>query len=218
MSFPRADADVAPLYVHALTDQAVRPWTEDGRTIESIPIGPVFAVCERRPEAPPLSEDELRRQHAIVIRIATEIPAVLPARFGSLVDTEDLAAIVRRQQTAIDDALALVRGKVQMTLRTVVKSAHSAPASSAATGRQYLELRQREVSPRVPPRLEALLSRVSRYVAQERREKTPAGAVVVYHLVERTDVEAYRTTLDGVSGLTMTGPWPPFAFVPEIWS
>ncbi|CAN5760526.1 hypothetical protein BH18ACI5_BH18ACI5_00210 [soil metagenome] len=209
---------MAPLYVHALTDKAVRPWTEDGRTIESIPIGPVFVVCERRPEAPPLSEDELRRQHAIVIRIATEIPAVLPARFGSLVDAEELTAIVRRQHTAIEEALALVRGKVQMTLRTVVKAAQSTPASTAATGRQYLELRQREASPRVLPRLEALLSRVSRYVAQERREKTPAGAVVVYHLVERTDVESYRATLDGVPGLTLSGPWPPFAFVPETWS
>jgi len=209
---------VAPLYVHALTDTPVRRWTENGRTIDSIPIGSVFAVCERRPEAPPLSEDELRWQHAIVIRIATEVPAVLPARFGSLVDARELAAVVRRQHAAIEEALAVVRGKVQMTVRIVVKAARSTPASIAATGRQYLELRQREASPRVPPRLEAVLSRASRYVARERREKTPAGAVVLYHLVERADVDRYRATLHGVAALTISGPWPPFAFVPEIWS
>ena len=209
---------MASLYVHALTDEPVRGWKENGRTIRSIPVGPVFAVCERRQDAPPVSEDELRNQHATVIRIAAQVPAVLPARFGSLVDGEELAALVRRQQPAIEEAFALVRHRVQMTLRTVAKGTPSPPAAAAASGRQYLELRRREASPRVPPRLEAVLARASKYVVQERREKTPAGAVIVYHLVERGDVASYRTPLDRSSGFTVSGPWPPFAFVPEIWS
>jgi hypothetical protein len=209
---------VACLYVHALTDKPVRAWSENGRTIQSVPVGPVFAACERRPDAPPLSEQELRHQHAIVIRIAAQVPAVLPARFGSLVDDEELAAVVRRQQPAIEEALALVRGRVQMTLRTVVEAPPRTAAASAASGRQYLELRRREASPRVSCRLEAVLAKASRYVIEERREKTPAGAVVVYHLVERTEIDAYRRTLTGAARFTISGPWPPFAFVPEIWS
>lgn len=209
---------MASLYVHALTDKPVPGWTANGRTIQSIAVGPVFAVCERRPDAPALAEDELRNQHAIVMRIAAKVPAVLPARFGSLVGEDELVDLVRRQQPAIEEAFALVRDRVQMTLRTLVKGASSPPAATAASGRQYLELRRREASPRVPSRLEAVLARVSAYVIQERREKTPAGAVVVYHLVERADVDTYRATLNGAPGFTVSGPWPPFAFVPEIWA
>jgi hypothetical protein len=209
---------VPSLYVHALTDTPVPRWTQHGRTFESVAIGSVFAVCERRSDPPPPTEEQLRTQHSIVVAIASQVPAVLPARFGSLVDADELAAIVSRQEAAIESAITLVRGKVQMTLRMTVPSAASRPAAAAASGRQYLELRRRQASPRVPPRLEAILAKVSQYVVQERRESTTAGSITVYHLVERTDLDRYRALLADVARIRVSGPWPPFAFVPEIWS
>ena len=68
------------------------------------------------------------------------------------------------------------------------------------------------------PRLESLIARTSRYVAAEHRQATPAGAIVVYHLLNRTDVDGYRHELHHSRGLIVSGPWPPFAFVPELWS
>lgn len=204
--------------MHALTDKPVRAWQARGCRIESVAVGAIYAVCERRAAAPVLSEDELRHQHAIVIRIAGHVPSVLPARFGSLVDEEELGTIVRQRASAIDDAMALVRGRAQMTIRIRVKRAATAHTARPASGMQYLEDRRRELSPRLPPRVEAGLKRVAGHVVRERRQPTPAGSVAVYHLVHREDVDAYRAALDGMAGLTVSGPWPPFAFVPELWS
>jgi hypothetical protein len=41
----------------------------------------------------------------------------------------------------------------------------------------------------------------------------------LYQLIEKTAEKRYRATADAVMltnpSLTMTGPWPPFAFAPE---
>lgn len=204
--------------MHALTDKPVRAWQARGCRIESVAVGTIFAVCERRAAAPVLSEDELRRQHAIVIRIAGHVPSVLPARFGSLVDEDELGTLVRQRASAIDEAMTLVRGRVQMTVRIRVKRAEKGRGARPASGMQYLEDRRRELSPRLPPSTEAGLKRVAGHVVRERREPAPPASVAVYHLVHREDVAAYRAALEGIAGLTVSGPWPPFAFVPQLWS
>ena len=138
------------IYVHALSDTPVMPWEEDdGRRIESIPVGGLFAVAERRADTPAMTEAELQRQHAIVQRIAEAAPAVLPARFGSLVDESELTAIVRQRSTAIAAAFALVRGNVQMTIRFAV-AGPKAPSGVAASGREYLLRRRDDLSPPQP--------------------------------------------------------------------
>ena len=207
-----------PVYVHALTSERVRSWRSGGRKIESVPIGPVFAVCERRATVPPLTEEELRHQHSIVTRIATHSVAVLPARFGSLIEEDELRRIVAQREGVIADAMALVRNRVQMTVRGAGQAMPQDAASPPSSGRQYLERRQRAASPLLPPNVEAALGRVAARVVREVRQATPAGSVAVHHLVEARDALAYRDELQGVGGLTISGPAPPFAFVPELWS
>lgn len=207
-----------PLYVHALTSERVRSWRSGDRKIESVPVGPVFAVCERRATVPPLTEEELRHQHSIVTRIATHSVAVLPARFGSLIEEDELLRIVAQRAGAIGDAMALVRNRVQMTVRVAGPATPQHAVSAPSSGRQYLERRQREASPLLSPNVEAALRKVAAHVVREVREATRAGSVAVHHLVEARDVYAYRDELQGVGGLTISGPAPPFAFVPELWS
>ncbi len=226
MCSPNADADVASFYVHALTDKPARSWTESGRRIQSVAIGKVFAVGERRAQAPELSESELRFQHAVVVHVASRVPAVLPARFGALVDDEALERILRARESTVREAMTLVRGKVQMTLRTVPGGRNAAGTGRGSgadegapvSGKQYLERRRKAASTRLPPRVENLIARAAAYVDAERREITPAGTIAVYHLLKRTDVDEYRTALEELRGVTLSGPWPPFAFVPELWS
>lgn len=221
---------MTPLYVYALTDSPVETWVEDGRRFESVPLEGLFALCERRPASPPISEAELQRQHAIVMRIAETAPAVLPARFGSLVDETELVAIVRQRAETFREALELVRGNAQMTVRIPLKkssphrAAKRSPAlqgcpPSAESGRAYLEQRLKDASPRAfPARIDASLEAVRRFVLDERRKESDAGMVTVYQLVRRGDVDAYKKRLVRVPGMLVTGPWPPFAFVPELWS
>jgi hypothetical protein len=209
---------VPPLYVHALTGERVRSWRSGERRVESVPIGPVFAVCERRATVPPLTEEELRHQYAIVTRIATHAAAVLPARFGSLIEEEELARIIARREAVIVDAIALVRNRIQMTVRASAEAPPEPAIAIASSGREYLERRQREVSPLLSPNVEAALRKVAAHVVREVREVTRARSVAVHHLVEASDVYAYRDELQGIGGLTVSGPAPPYAFVPELWS
>jgi hypothetical protein len=45
----------------------------------------------------------------------------------------------------------------------------------------------------------------------------------IYHLIARRHVRSYRRAADTLLPslaplrLAVTGPWPPFAFVPELW-
>jgi Gas vesicle synthesis protein GvpL/GvpF len=223
---PDTDADVASLYVHALADEPTRSWRANGRKIQSIAVGKIFAVGERRARAPELSESELRFQHAVVVHIAGRVPAVLPAQFGALVDDKALDSILRQRESTIREAMTLVRGRVQMTLRTVARVRQSTEENVGSasgrtgpvSGKQYLERRRGEASTQLPARVEKLVARAARCVAAERREATRAGTIAVYHLVEKSDVDAYREALDDLRGVTVSGPWPPFAFVPELWS
>ncbi len=116
-----------------------------GHRIEFVKADAVYAAVERLDERPAVSEAALRAQHDIVARIAAKVDAILPARFGSLVDVEELERVVALRREAIRDALDLVRGRVQMTVRlfdaeAAVPLAHAATA--ARSGTEYLQARR----------------------------------------------------------------------------
>ena len=209
---------MAALYVYALTDVPLDSWNDGRRRIESIPVEGIFAVCERRSASPPISEAELRRQHAIVQRIADSAPATLPARFGSLLDEAELVRMIRNRRAVVLDALDHVRGHVQMTVRIAVEESKAVTPSES--GRAYLEARQRRASPPVPPRARTALETVAPWVADERRTGSVARLLTVYQLVRREHVSKYTASIAAaaVKGMRVTGPWPPFAFVPDLWA
>ncbi|MBA2258236.1 MAG: GvpL/GvpF family gas vesicle protein [Acidobacteria bacterium] len=222
---------MASLYVYALTDAPIAGWADDDRAIETIPVGRFFAVCEHRPAAPAVSEAELRRQHEIVLRIAESAPAMLPARFGSLVDDAELARILHDRADVVLTALDRVRGHVQMTVRIAVEGSQPAggeetarsPAlqgcSPTGSGRAYLQERFRQAVPDTPPRARVPLNAVKKWVADERRTARGTGMITLYHLVRRADVQKYKDALGhaDVPGMRVSGPWPAFAFAPDLW-
>ncbi|HMC36225.1 MAG TPA: GvpL/GvpF family gas vesicle protein, partial [Myxococcales bacterium] len=73
-------------------------------------------VCGDAP--PELSADALRAHEAAVRRIAESAQACLPARFGSAArDEASLVQAIAGRETELAEALRLVRGREQMTLR-----------------------------------------------------------------------------------------------------
>ncbi|MEP6917771.1 MAG: GvpL/GvpF family gas vesicle protein [Acidobacteriota bacterium] len=219
------------LNVFALTGAAAEPFVEAGHRIEFVSCDTVYAAVERIEERPALSEDSLRTQHAIVAQVAERVDAVLPARFGSVVDAGELTRLVVLRRDAIGQALDLVRGRVQMTVRrftSLVRSA--APALPAArsgpiSGTAYLQERRSAATPVLSSDIDAITAAVRGLVASERAEAGHGHvAATVYHLVDRGTVEAYTDAIDalrshvGTDTLTVSGPWPPFAFVPDLWA
>lgn len=207
------------LYVLAFTDADLGTWKTSGHTLHCIDLGPVHAVYERRKTIPALTDDALREQHGLVVEIARRAPAILPARFGSLIERETLQDRVRSHESELRTAIDEVRNRVQMTVRITGEPAR-AVAVPAASGRDYLEARRRLASPPLPESAAGLLAALRPLVAHERQEPGAGGLLVtIYHLVDRQQGPRYIRIATGAASpnIIVTGPWPPFAFTPQLW-
>jgi hypothetical protein len=221
---------MSTVYVFGLVDAKAGGFTEAGHRIEFVPAGAVYAAVERLGERPAVSEETLRAQHRIVERIAAKVDAVLPARFGSLVDLGELDRVVALRRGGIRDALELVRGRTQMTVRlldAVVRAPVAPPPHRGAvteSGTAYLQARRQAGVRVLSPAVAAVTGAVRDIVAAERAEAGEGRvAATLYHLVGHAGVEKYRKRLAALQAgldqqtLSISGPWPPFAFVPELW-
>ena len=209
------------IYVLALTDAPLGAFTSVNRRLSTMEYDGVHVVYERRAAAPPMTDAELREQHVVVVDIAARARAVLPARFGALLEKRDLTAFMRQHGAEILVALAEVRDRAQMTVRVLATGdeIRSAPRAPATSGRDYLERARRAAAPSLPAGAERLLSAVRPFVAIERREPG-AGRLLatVYHLVDARHIADYKEASGKrVRGVIVTGPWPPFAFSPRLW-
>jgi len=210
------------LYVLALTDTPLSAWTVGAHRLESLQHDGVHVVFERRAASPAVTDTELREQHALVLAIAARTRAILPARFGSLIEKRQLTALLRRHEADVRAALEQVRDRVQMTVRVTGSAAPSPSApvvSGALSGRDYLERARLKSSPPLPRQAQRVLSAVQPYVVSERREPG-AGRLLgtIYHLVDDSQLADYRKAVGKrVPGVIVSGPWPPFAFSPQLW-
>jgi hypothetical protein len=170
--------------------------------------------------APPaLSPESLRAHEAAVRGIADACDACLPARFGSgAADDDELRARVEPRALELLEALALVRGREQMTLR-VQEAALAVPLEPLppGPGARYLEERRRA---RRLPELDPLRAAVAALVRAERIERQGARGLLasIYHLIDKGTADAYRAAVAKVDGLRVvtSGPWPAWSFAPEV--
>ena len=154
--------------------------------------------------------------------------AILPARFGSVLDDEpEVRALLRRRREDLVARLRRVRGAVEISLRASWREATRPQSdggrpqsddggirSGTAYLRERLELRQS--ARRVAGELDSLkpLALSSRRTVAPRPDVPLLDAYLVDRervdefvaLVERIDVD-----LDDVD-LVCTGPWPPYSF------
>ena len=184
-------------------------------------------VSEHAGAAPEPSAATLTAYERIVHRLMDR-GAILPARFGSVLDDEpEVRALLRRRREDLVARLRRVRGAVEISLRaswreaTRPRSDGGRPQSDdggirsgTAYLRERLELRQS--ARRVAGELDSLkpLALSSRRTVAPRPDVPLLDAYLVDRervdefvaLVERLDVD-----LDDVD-LVCTGPWPPYSF------
>ena len=128
-----------PLYVFALIDAAPARRTGVGLS-SSIAIRPVpggLAAVERRADVPPLAFEPLRAHERAVARLARDVPAILPVRFGTLLEAEALDDALEDREADLAAAFALVRRRVQFTWRTGARAGRRAtprPGPMASSG------------------------------------------------------------------------------------
>ena len=212
-------------YVFALVDEPPAP--RPGRGLREplrarrVPGG--FAIIERRADVPPAEFDTLRRHDAVVTRVAAAVPAILPVRFGTLLEFEELENALAEREEEIADAFEAVRGRVQFTWRAGgarrAPGARRAKADARGTGAEYLRRAAAKAAP--PSAFRAVREKLRPLVTAERYQPAmPSLPDSLYHLVDRESIERYGLIAEKLASaspaLRVSGPFPPFAFTPEL--
>ena len=147
----------------------------------------------------------------------------------SLLSESSLADLLAARAPELSEALALVAGREQMTLRvlgdapaTVETPRDHAGDETLGPGARYLTARRAEWRrAREAPELTPLRPALAPVVRAERvtRHDAPPLLASVYHLIDRGDAAAYHAVVEhadlGTVRVVATGPWPPYAFAPE---
>ena len=187
-----------------------------GRVVRILRVGAIAVIVEAPHELP--VEEALRDQHAIVLELAKRFDPILPVRFGARMTAARIASVVRPSTAALTEALAHVRGRQQMTIRLI---GPVAPALPATGGADYLA--RRLAAHTFPPEASPLRDALRRFVVDERTQPGRGTLrLTVFHLVDRRHVPAYIQAAEDASDaidpwrLSLSGPWPPFAFAPEL--
>lgn len=219
------------VYLYALLSGP--PACETGRGVcaerlRIVATGGLVALVGDVVDAPAPSALTLRAQDAVLRRLAAELDAVLPVRFGTLVsDDVALAEALARRQPQLARALGRVAGCEQMTLRvwgdvataeTPTAAAGGGPGTRYLAGRRHAHERARRV-----PELEPLRTRLADLVREERVERhdRPPLLATVQHLVRRGAGARYVDVVDAARDslrpwrVSVTGPWLPYAFAEE---
>jgi hypothetical protein len=227
---------VSVLYLYALIDS--KPRGDMGRglhreRLQALAGSRFHLIVGRLDTAPEPVAAAIRRHDATVRRIAAQVDAILPIRFGTTAPNE-AAAVHCLAPRAIELAgrLVHVRGRAQMTLRlfgaraaTPPAPAPPAPAGDRRPGTRYLTERQRLYASAAVPELDPIRRALDGLVADERvqRHEAPPLLASAYHLVPRGRTTQYRTRVARAATglaplrLTVSGPWPPYAFGADTW-
>jgi hypothetical protein len=238
-------------YLYCLSDEPEAASVEgtagvDGACARVVTVGGVASVVavvavvsEFAGARAAVTRENLRahnRVNAHVLARATP----LPFRFGTLAEETRLYEYVTANEGALKEALARVRGCVEMGVKIrlgegaeveVEESAVSAEEvnveeTRGGRGTAFLLAKRREIlgEEASRARAEGAASRLAACVGGLARESvvrlSPEGPIVVRasHLVGRADVSEYRARVRdfgaGLGGLHIltSGPWPPYSF------
>jgi len=226
------------LYVYCLGDELSEGAFEGttgvgGAPVRLLSLGRLSAaVSDTGEESVAVTEENLLAHNRVnAAALAGSTP--LPFRFGTRAAPERLAEYAASNEAALAEALARVRGRVEMGVKLMSKAEGEGreaegKSEDAAVGRgtAFLLKKRREVlgGEAAKLRAEALAAWLAEGVAGLARESSvrfsPSEAIVVRaaHLVERERVEEYRRRLRGLRAarpdlrLLASGPWPPYSF------
>jgi len=187
-------------------------------TLETSRILGLRLVFDRGP-VPVVTPANLRAYDRVVRRLCRTFDAVLPFRFGSAApDRAALRSLLAPATTSLDEALTLVSGAAQFTLRVYgPPEAPPRPSRGDGPGARYLTARRFALTVPEIAGVTAATRALVRAARVERHERPPLLASV-YHLVLRSDVRAYRSAVAAAAAelhgirLDLRGPFPPYAF------
>ena len=173
--------------------------------------------------APGKSAEEIRLQAVEFHRANQKIldsTTLIPFRFPtSVAGRQELAELMQAHSSEYAQELERLHGTAQMKIS--IEDSASGPSSPSASGTEYLKKKQAATAP-----VNALIDQIKHITAasaQDIKQSHRQNGVVLFLLVPRDRVERLRTALNGLDvgalKVSISGPWPPSAFVncyPEL--
>ena len=206
----------------------------DGRIVRALPLVSMSAWVTDLPEPRFEATAARLREHDAVLRGAVKAGySVVPSLFGrNHEDESTLLAALKRSADAVDTAMSLVRGRVEMSLLVAASGASSAPLEGevlehVGPGREHLRRIQKQVhAERILRGTAADLAKsaslaLSEFFVAERVVESPALPVLMAraHLVSRENVVRYlraakslATAADPALRLAVRGPGAAYSF------
>ena len=109
-----------------------------GEPVRAIAAGDIAAVAGEVRSMPAPSIRNLRRYAAVIEALTSRVPAVLPARFGTVVaDPAELRFILGSRAGTFRAGLRHVRGRCQMTIHMFPESEYGVGVRSRSTKSEY---------------------------------------------------------------------------------
>ena len=210
----------------------------NGQAVEVVEYGGLGAGVSqlRQPELPPDIASLLAYERVVESFFSRR--TIIPMRYGcKLQDRPQLEALLWERRPACDVLLDELEGLVEMGVRAEdvagpdpdPEPARGGPAGRRPwrpSGADYLLAQKQHYDradrnqQRRDERVKALCQPLAGLFVRHAVESSPggAGALSVYFLVPRNRVEEFRQAIggrppDGLRGLAVSGPWPPYNFV-----
>jgi hypothetical protein len=173
-------------------------------------------------------------EHVCVVGECFRTTTVLPFRFGTIFDADEaLRRAVRGNRRAFTESVAHLRGKSEMHLKLTLHDAALLPSMLepivAKLGNAYLtELRQKATREReAQTKARAITVQVHRLFSPLEAEvsckKVDSGRLLldIAHLIDSKSIPKYQNRMAQAvrqlkdCDVVVSGPWPPYHFMPE---
>lgn len=216
---PLQRKQVIPYYAYCvLRLEADEPWD----VFPGVGERPVFAVREgriamavSRMEPGVAANAQAIVQHGRVVHRVFERHTVLPFRFGTVFDDEQqVRRVLQVNRTEFQDSINRLRGKLEMHVKLLFTNPGPARREGSSDNRdqEFVGQGTRLLAGLLQPLDERVSVRVLRN-----------GECMVHfaHLIEDGRMGAYLQSYRGAAGrisecqVLVTGPWPPYHFLPS---
>jgi hypothetical protein len=203
----------------------------DGASVLAYPSGEFAVIVSEHSPAQTLTQQSIV-EHARVVSECFRTLTVLPFRFGTIFDSDEaLRRAVRANRKAFLDSVDRLRGKAEMHFKLLVKDGALEEAALElpnGVGGEYLRKlreqasrdRERQTKARaISMQVHKLFSPLEEDIICKR---TDSGGMLIdfAHLIESHSVAKYQNRYDTATRhfkdchVTITGPWPPYHFMP----
>ncbi|HEX3323154.1 MAG TPA: GvpL/GvpF family gas vesicle protein [Terriglobales bacterium] len=206
----------------------------NGAPVVSYPSGEFAVVVSEFDRATDKLDEKTVLEHARVVSACFRLSTVLPFRFGTIFDTEEaLRQAVRSNRRTFGESVAKLRGKAEMRLKLVVRDGSLREAMTDielpnTVGGEYLAKlrvkasreRERQTKARaLSVQVHKLFNPLEEEVSCK---KVDADGMLldIAHLIDSKSIEKYQNRYTTAAKqlknceLVISGPWPPYHFMP----